>query len=352
MNALPFMQTCFGAACSRARLFFASPVAPLPFGCLRIGLSVCLLAKAWTESGSLMTLFGNQGIVQWSTSELVLDTWSPRISWLADPLASLGIDTQGSVLLIFFVHVISLFGLLVGWQSRIMAVQAWFTYLLLSNSSILTNYGVDSFAKIALFYCVVMPVGASVSLDRLTRRVSGEPTTSACFFLRILQLHVCLVYLSAGLAKAQGEQWWNGEAVWRALNEPQFRAFDLTWLADVPWVMMLACWGTLLVETGYCVAIWPTRVRPWWLLAIIGMHLAIAVFMHLWLFSAVLIVLNVSAFGSEWIERALASFGKRTKNNTQDSPNSTAGADVHAIAATRSTITPTTAIADPSAPFP
>jgi hypothetical protein len=31
------------------------------------------------------------------------------------------------------------------------------------------------------------------------------------------------------------------------------------------------------------------------------MHLGIGVFMGLWLFSAVMIVLNVSAFGSDWV---------------------------------------------------
>jgi hypothetical protein len=194
--------------------------------------------------------------------------------------------------------------LLLGWQTRVMAFQAWFTGLVLCHSSILTTYGVDAFANIALFYCVLMPVGASMSLDRVTGRASGQATTSARLFLRLLQLHMCVVYLTAGLSKARGEQWWNGEAVWRALNMPQFSTFDMSWLANFPWVMLLASWGTLLIETGYPIGIWPARLRPWWLLAIVGMHLGIAVFMRLWLFSALLIVLNVSAFGSEWVERA------------------------------------------------
>lgn len=295
-----FRSRWFRIASMTVRRFLWRPADPFPFACMRIGIALCLLAKAWAESDSIVLLFGNHGMVQWSISDPALGSWLPRSKWVADFLQPAGIDADNSVRLVFILHVTSLFGLMVGWQSRIMALQAWLTFLLLSNGGVLTTYGLDSFAKIALFYCVLMPVGSSMSVDRLTGRLSGKPTSSARLFLRVLQLHLCLIYLSAGLGKLQGIQWWNGEAIWRALNTPQFRTFELTWLAEVPWLVKLACWGTLLLETGYCVGIWPARLRPWWLLAIVSMHLAIASLMRLWLFSAALIILNISAFGSEW----------------------------------------------------
>ena len=38
----------------------------------------------------------------------------------------------------------------------------------------------------------------------------------------------------AGLAKLQGQAWWNGTAIWGTLAAGEFRLFDLTWLAAYP----------------------------------------------------------------------------------------------------------------------
>src|SRR5262249_44127809 len=192
-----------------------------------------------------LDLYGNRGLVQWQISDAAGGHWTPRISLLAGALRGLGIDDNRCVYLVFGVHVIGLFGLLAGWQSRLMAVLAWFSHLMLLSSGLLTAYGVDEFANIALFYCVLMPVGAAASVDRSTGRLSGNEADTAGPFLRLLQLHVCIVYLAAGVSKAQGDQWWNGEAVWRAVMQPEYCSFDMGWLANVPWVTLLAGWGTL-----------------------------------------------------------------------------------------------------------
>jgi hypothetical protein len=112
----------------------------------------------------------------------------------------------------------------------------------------------------------------------------------------VLQVHLCLVYLSTGLWKATGDQWWNGEAIWRAVVRPDFAEVDCSWLASLPSLSLLAGWGTLLIEIGYAFLIWPRQTRKVWALATVGLHLGIAVVLGLWSFSAVMIVLTVSAF--------------------------------------------------------
>src|SRR5262249_54241901 len=155
--------------------------------------------------------------------------------------------------------------------------------------------GVDYFVNIALFYCLWMPVGHAHSLDRRAGRVSGAPTPAARMGLRVLQLHLCMVYLSSALWKACGAQWWNGEAIWRALMRTDLGPWDpacFAWLAGMPWVAVLAGWGTLLVEGGYALFVWLPWARRWWALATIGLHLGIAGLMGLWSFSAVMIALT------------------------------------------------------------
>jgi hypothetical protein len=223
---------------------------------------------------------------------------------------------------------------------------------------------VDQFANIGLFYSIWMPMGDCWSLDRYSGRTTGAPSAGARLALRVLQLHLCIVYFDAGFEKAftkyfrdglkngdfihaewwhqegpyrpesedeanasEGaagakdeetessnpminEDWFDGEAIWVSLMQSDIGPFDFSWLAehpwyadhiplignDVPWVAMLMCWGTLILEIGYPVLVWPRATRKIWVLGIIGMHLGIGLTLWLWSFSLMLIVFNYAAF--------------------------------------------------------
>ena len=223
----------------------------------------------------------------------------PRLRWVTDALSPFGVSEDWTLRAMYAAYLSSLAGLALGWRTRLIAVVACLLYLTLKNSSQLSAYGVYEFGHIGLFYCVFLPVGHAWSLDRIAGRVSSAPSADARLGLRLLQIHLCIVYLSSGLLKASGSQWWNGEAMWRALMRPDFGQLEFSWLASVPWLAAMACWATLLVEIGYAFLIWPGRSRRVMLAAVIGMHAGIAVLMGLWTFSAVMIVLNVAAFGFE-----------------------------------------------------
>jgi hypothetical protein len=111
-----------------------------------------------------------------------------------------------------------------------------------------------------------------------------------------MQIHLCVIYLAAGLEKALGRPWWSGEAIWQAVTQPVFRTFDLSWLARYPWIPMLAGWSTLVVEIGYAFLIWPRRTRKLWCMATVGLHLGLGLFMGLVFFSSVMILLTGCLF--------------------------------------------------------
>ena len=123
-----------------------------------------------------------------------------------------------------------------------------------------------------------------------------------------MQVHLCVIYLAAGLDKAMGRQWWNGEAIWQTVSQPAFSTFDLSWLARHSWIPMFAGWGTLVVEIGYVFLIWPRRTRKAWCIATIGLHLGTGLFMGLVFFSSVMILLTGCLFliPEEVLERAVA----------------------------------------------
>ncbi len=174
--------------------------------------------------------------------------------------------------------------------------------LLLLHGSIFTalpqlSYGFDYFCTITLFYCLLFPTNRYASIDRRLFHLSPSKWAGPC--LRVLQLHLCLVYFFGGFDKALGHTWRNGEAIWKALHLPYFNQglfIDVDALAPYTWLFMLMGWAVLLIELLYPLFIWLHNTRKAYLLIIVLLHLGIAVVLNLYLFSAIMIMLNLAAF--------------------------------------------------------
>ena len=57
------------------------------------------------------------------------------------------------------------------------------------------------------------------------------PTVSANLALRLIQLHLVVIYGMAGLGKLQGPSWWNGMAIWGTMTAGEFVVVDFTPMA-------------------------------------------------------------------------------------------------------------------------
>jgi len=298
----PAVAAAAGAqsASSRTRAavarFVAAPASPLPFGALRIGLALVLLSQALPLLPHLADAYGTRGLVQSPLVDRIVAPLTPRVGWFVGALAPLGIGEVVAIRLFFALHLAALLAFLLGWRTRVASVVTWFTFVALTTSGPLYVYGVDRFLRIALFYCMFAPVGSALSADVIAGRASGAPSWGARLALRVFQVHLCVVYLASGIEKATGPQWWNGEALWRAMMRPDLGTMDFGWVAAVPWIAMIGCWATLVVETGYALLVWPRRTRKIWALATIGLHAGVAATLGLYAFSLTMMVLTFAAW--------------------------------------------------------
>jgi hypothetical protein len=288
--------TCARATHAAFRFVFA-PASAMPLAVLRIGLASVLLVQAVMIAPLLFELYGQAGIVQGALRDALTRVELPHLGWLLRALAPLGVGEAPILVGTGVAYVLALMALLLGAWTRVAAALAWLTHLLFMVTADSTNYGADMFANIFLFYLVWAPSGAALSLDRRLGRAPAGPTPAARLALRVVQIHLCIVYLAGGIEKASGPAWWNGEAIWRALMLPEYRQLDLSWLARHAWLAAVLGWGVLVVEIGYAFLIWPRLTRRAWVAATAALHLGIAVFMGLGIFGAVMIVLTVAAFG-------------------------------------------------------
>ena len=279
--------------------FFETPQSPEPLGFFRIALAGFALLQAAVWYPDWMAFFGPEGWLQWEISLALNTGLQIHIQHVHEIVRHLGLRAEQTVMVFFWCYAASLVGLLVGWHTRIWAVLAYLCHYIIMCTASTFVYGVDIFLQISLFYLMLMPVARAYSLDARQGRVTREASWGVTFSRRVLQIHMCIVYLSAGSEKALSVEWWSGNALWRSLVQPDFRQFDLTWLADWAWIPMLLSWFIIVVETGYCVGMWVPRLRVLWLAGIVSLHLGIGLFLGLWLFGLVMILLSLSAFGRE-----------------------------------------------------
>jgi len=277
--------------------FLDEPRAPVALAVFRISIAGFVVLQAAIWYPDWLSFFGPDGWVQWEVSRALNVGWTLHMVHVHALLKPLGLSEEQSVLAFFWFYLACGVGLLLGWRTRVWAVLACLGHYVIMGTLSVFAYGVDIFLQLALFYLMVMPVSRAWSLDARRGRVAGAPTWGTGLSLRVLQLHLCLVYMSAGFEKLLSPEWRNGNVLWRALVQPDFSQYDLTWLAHHPWLVAALAWFTILTESGYFVAMWVPRLRVLWLAAIFGLHVGIGLFLGLWLFGLIMILLSGSAFG-------------------------------------------------------
>ena len=221
----------------------------------------------------------------------------PRLGWLISLGTQVGLHEETVLFVAWACLVVAGCGLLVGVTCRFSAIVAWFFHLCAAKSGGFVSYGMDNFMTIGLFYLMLSPLPDQFSLDWRLRNLRPKHSQLVGFWRRVLQLHLCIIYFFSGLTKCLGSGWWDGSNVWRALIRPPFNVIDaeilVRWKYLFPMAGILIC----LLEFGYPFFIWSSRTRKIWLFGVCGMHIVIGVTMGMYLFSLVMIVLNVAAFG-------------------------------------------------------
>ena len=297
--------------------FFFAPADPRPLGLMRIAVGLLLFWSLATMAPDLRANLGSHG---WAEPDVVRQyyygapeppaepghdpdhnhpgggegrspwAWS---FWFLVPDALLPV-AWGACLVV-------LAGFALGFQSRITAPLAWAIAVSTARRMPVLLFGFDNIvATWALYLAVCGASGQAFSLDRWLARRRGAPagppapTVSANLGLRLIQLHLCLIYGAAGLAKLRAPQWWDGSALEMILLISEFRRFDLTWLIAYPGFLAVATHGALALEVAYPVLVWVRPLRPLLLVGAIAMHVSIDLTLGLTEFGLAMIAGNLA----------------------------------------------------------
>ncbi|QDT59131.1 Sporulation-delaying protein SdpB [Stieleria bergensis] len=169
-------------------------------------------------------------------------------------------------------------------------------------------FGLDQIVTYMAMYLALSPCGSRFSIDAMLRErwkerlqrspllrwllPACQPTVMANVATRLWQIHVCVIYLFGGLAKARGETWWDGTAMWYAITNYEYQSLDMTWLNRFPAILALLSTLTLFWEIFYVALIWPRLTRPLVLALAVAVHAGIATTLGMMTFGSMMIVAN------------------------------------------------------------
>jgi hypothetical protein len=192
------------------------------------------------------------------------------------------IDSLGISIYYFYNTIICLHVVLV--VLSLLNIKKVWVYLLLVLSNFIVfrsipffNYGYDHFILMSIFYCLIILLFSYKYKDDKF----SLPT--------LLKYHLMIIYFTSGISKVFDLNWWNGNAIWRAIASPTLDIFI------PPILLLILSAGTVIIELLYPFLI-HTRFRKITLVHIILLHIGIGIFLGLSSFAGIMILWNLTAF--------------------------------------------------------
>ena len=285
--------------------FLFAPADPATLGLIRILTGAMLLYTHFVWSIALNEFFGSDA---WLSNEFAWRFHDSAFGW-----SHLYWVQNSAVLWITHLLALVVFAcLMLGYFTRVASVLAFLLTVSYAHRATGALFGLDQINGFLALYLMVGPSGDAFSIDNWLRRrrnpkseQSGEVRSSvmANIAIRLMQLHLCIVYLFAGLGKLLGESWWDGTALWGAFANQEYQTLDMTWIVHSIVLVNVMTHVSLAWEVSYAALIWPRLTRPVMLLLAIPLHMGIALCMGMVTFGLIMLVANL-AFVSPNLVRA------------------------------------------------
>ena len=248
--------------------FWFQPVESSTFALFRIAFALVMLAWTLSSAPSLYALYSSNGVVP-SQPDFGGDAaWS-----------LLGMSGGDVVLTALYLLLLAAgVALLFGFHARLAALIVFVCFVSFSRRNPWVLNSGDLLLQTLAFYLVLMPSGDSLSADR---RLKGGQSfwqfpTRAIWPLRLVQVQVSIIYIAAVWSKMRGATWNDGTAVSYAFRIDDIARLPVPdFVTDSLFISNALTYGTLAVELSLGILVWKGVLRPWVLLAGIGLHLGI-----------------------------------------------------------------------------
>lgn len=278
--------------------FWFTPSDPLPLAVIRIltGLILCWACVVWLMDAD--AFFGTRG---WLVPHEVwrMNDQPCQWSWFFAFSGPTAVRVAGGIMLVSAVL------LTIGLATPAAAIVSLLGLVSAANRAPLNTFGLDDTLGMLLVGLAVGPAGSRLSLDAWLFGAGQRNSARATVALRLIQVHLCVVYVFSGCGKLLGASWWEGVALWGAAANVQYRTLDITALARHPLLLNVLTLGTLFWEVAYAALVWPRLTRRLFLAMAVAVHLGIGLTMGMMEFGLAMITANLAFVSAETWRRIL-----------------------------------------------
>jgi hypothetical protein len=299
--------------------FWFTPADPTLLALIRWCAGAIILYAHCVWSLELPTFFGQDAMLPAEYRAGLVDgthyVWS-HFDWLPSAAWLWPVHIAGLVVMFLF---------WIGAWTRVTSILTALLVISYANRTTGAQFGLDQINGFLAIYLAVGPSGARLSWDRWWacrhRKLAADPahaastsegragqslgncdsTVTASIALRLIQVHMCVVYLFAGLGKLQGDTWWLGQALWGAFASAEYQTMDFTWLAHHMAVINILTYVTLIWEVCYAFLVWPKLTRPLFIAGAVLAHAGIGLTMGMLTFGMIMIVGNMAFLSPTWV---------------------------------------------------
>lgn len=266
--------------------FFFDPISTLPLGAFRFLFGLNALVMYSIRLKDWRFYFTNEGFVQAQDATTTLpEFFHSPFAWVP--------ESDALTLGLHIVFLVAILLLCVGVLGRISAIIGLVLHVIFMQRNYGIVYGADIISSFLFFSLALSDNDRSFSLRSLfgwAKKPMGDLNQMMTTIgVRLLQIQICVVYGYTGLEKMKGPSWWDGTAVWAVLGNRQLMMFDSSWLREIPLVIVVATFSTLLFEVYFPVLVWLKVTRRWLLLFGVALHAGIAVSVGLVFFSVAMV---------------------------------------------------------------
>lgn len=183
--------------------------------------------------------------------------------------------------------------LLVGFYSRFQVACIFVWLASFQHRNPLICDGEDTVIRLFAFFFIFLPLDHAWSLSNKFRRVPSKPDSrSSAWGLRLIQVEMTAIYLSAGWSKLSGATWRDGTAMYYVMRmDDHFgRGWLPEWAFDSMGLIRFATWTALAIELALPFALWIGPTRRFAIFMGIAFHLAIELSMDLFLFEWIMMI--------------------------------------------------------------
>mgnify|MGYP001825975287 CR=1 FL=1 len=307
--------------------FWFTPRLPHTLGMLRIAVGAMLLYSHLVLASDLMSFLGDQAWVNNETAHQLHDGTFGVADWARSYLWHLH-----SPILIWIHHIVTIVVMAcfaMGFLTRLTAPAAWFLQLMYLHRLTGALFGLDQIVTYSAMYLMLAPCGSCFSVDawlrerardRIAKRrilawllPEATPSVAANIATRLLQIHLCVIYMFGGLSKARGQTWWDGTALWYAVGNYEYQSIDTTWIVKFPRVFTAMTHLTLFWEVFYCALVWPRLTRPIAIGLAVAVHAGIAMFLGMITFGTMMVAVNMIFVEPTFLLRLLGRLPKHSR---------------------------------------